>query len=211
VGRSVGRGVLQSYANAFGFNKPFYFDLPVTTSVAHLPETPVKLGEAAAGLNKQFLVSPLHVASIVSTVLNRGRMMKPYLVDYVLHRNKVVYRRKPFPLSQPISSGVALQIYEMMRTTTTHGTAKNGFAGHTECPNLADLCGGKTGTLTGVEPHLLFTWFGGFTRAAGRDLSITFLCGQQGRSRVKATTLAAKASLELLNRIPAAPAKVASR
>ncbi|OQA09187.1 MAG: Stage V sporulation protein D [bacterium ADurb.Bin374] len=197
VGRAVGKSVLLAYANAFGFNRPFYFDLPVTKSVADIPDSGVKLGEAAAGLNREFEVSPMHVSSIVSTVLNRGRMMKPYLVDYIVHKGQVVFRRQPFPLAQPIPTGVATQIYEMMRTTTTHGTGKRGFACYKSCPSLANMSGGKTGTLTGTDPHYLFTWFGGFTRTGGRDLALTVLVGQPGFSSVRAASLAGRIAYEL--------------
>lgn len=197
VGRAVGKSVLLAYANAFGFNRPFYFDLPVTKSVADIPESGVKLGEAAAGLNREFEVSPMHVSSIISTVLNRGRMMKPYLVDYIVHKGQVVFRRQPFPLAQPVPAGVATQIYEMMRTTTIHGTGKRGFACYKNCPELANMSGGKTGTLTGTDPHYLFTWFGGFTRTGGRDLAMTVLVGQPGFSRVRAASLAGRIAYEL--------------
>lgn len=214
VGRAVGKSVLLAYANAFGFNRPFYFDLPVTKSVAEIPESGVKLGEAAAGLNREFEVSPMHVSSIVSTVLNRGRMMKPYLVDYVVHKGQVVFRRRPFPLAQPVSSDVAKQIYEMMRTTTIHGTGKRGFGCYKSCPELANLSGGKTGTLTGSDPHYLFTWFGGFTRAGGRDLALTVLVGQPGFSRVRAVSLAGRMAYELYTgKAPgnSAPSRIARR
>ncbi|HOY68369.1 MAG TPA: penicillin-binding transpeptidase domain-containing protein [Candidatus Ozemobacteraceae bacterium] len=197
VGRAVGHSVLLAYANAFGFNRPFYFDLPVTKSVADIPEGGVKLGESAAGLNRTFEVSPMHVSSIVSTVLNRGRTMKPYLVDYVLHKGQVVFRRQPFPLAQPVPAEVATQIYEMMRTTTIHGTGKRGFGCYKSCPELANLSGGKTGTLTGTDPHYLFTWFGGFTRTGGRDLAMTVLVGQPGFARVRAANLAGRIAYEL--------------
>jgi len=197
VGRAVGKSVLLAYANAFGFNRPFYFDLPVTKSVADIPDSGVKLGESAAGLNREFEVSPMHVSSIISTVLNRGRMMKPYLVDSIIHKGQVVFRRQPFPLAQPIPSGVATQIYEMMRTTTTHGTGKRGFACYKSCPGLANMSGGKTGTLTGSDPHYLFTWFGGFTRTGGRDLALTVLVGQPGFSSVRAASLAGRIAYEL--------------
>lgn len=208
VGRAVGRQVLQAYTDAFGFNRPFYFDLPVENSVAQLPTQAGPLGQAAAGLNKGFEISPVHVASIISAVLNRGKLMKPYLVESVIHRGQTVFRRKAFQLSQPITADTAAKIYEMMRYTTTQGTGKKGFHGYDDCPELADLCGGKTGTLTGVSPKLLFTWFGGFTRAGGRDLSLVVLCGQQGASRIKATTMAGRISYHLLNgrTKPASPA-----
>jgi hypothetical protein len=201
VGRAVGQGNLQRFADAFGFNKPFFFDLPVTPSAARLPANSLKMGQAAAGLNKYFETSPIHVSSIISTVLNRGRLMKPYLVDYVMRQGKVIFRRQPFQLGQPISTGVSQQIYEMMKTTTTHGTGKRGFGGFSDCPELATLCGGKTGTLTGADPKYLFTWFGGFMRTTGRDLGLTILVGKG--SGAKAATIAGKVAHKLLNKQPA--------
>ncbi|MFZ2960814.1 MAG: penicillin-binding transpeptidase domain-containing protein [Candidatus Ozemobacteraceae bacterium] len=198
VGRAVGRPLMQLYADAFGFNRPFYFDLPVSASVAQLPAEGGLLGQASAGLNKHFEISPIHVSSIISTILNRGRLMKPYLIDSVVYKGQVVFRRKAFQLSQPISQETAGRIYEMMRNTTTQGTGKRGFHGYGDCPDLAELCGGKTGTLTGISPNYLFTWFGGFTRTAGRDLGLTVLVGQAGTHNIKATTLAGRISYELL-------------
>lgn len=197
MARKTGRSVLNKYAEAFGFNKPFFFDLPVGKSIAELPTNAVKMGQAAAGLNRDFLVSPIHVASIISTVLNRGRTMKPYLVDYVVRKNKVVFRRKPFQVAQPIKSSTARDLYKMMYATTAVGTGKKGFGGFRNCPDLAKICGGKTGTLTGASPHYLYTWFGGFTKATGRDLCIVTLSGQQNHSGIKAASIAGKISHDL--------------
>ena len=197
IARKVGRSKVQAFANAFGFNKPFYFDLDVEKSVAKLPTDATRMGQAAAGLNKNFQVSPLHVASIVSTVLNNGRHMKPYLVDYVLQKNRVVFRRKPFPLAQPIKKTTARQLHRLMHTTTTKGTGRRGFNGYSATPNLASICGGKTGTLTGKSPRYLFTWFGGFTKAAGRELTIVTLIGQKKRSGTKAVTVAGRLAYQM--------------
>jgi len=197
IARKVGRSLLVKYIEAYGFNKPFFFDLPVEKSLATLPTDSIKFGQAAAGLNRDFLVSPIHVAQIISTVLNRGRTMKPYLVDYVVRKNKVVFRRKPFQLAQPIKTDTAKDLYKMMYATTSVGTGKRGFGGYRKCPSLAKLCGGKTGTLTGASPNYLFTWFGGFTKAIGRDLCIVTLVGQKGHSGTKASSVAGQISYEM--------------
>ena len=215
IARKIGRDVLEQYTSAFGFNKTFFFDLPVGKSLAALPNDQVKLGQAAAGLNRDFLVSPLHVASIVSTVLNRGKTMKPYLVDYVVRKNKVIFRRKPFQLAQPIKPGTARDLYRMMYGTTAIGTGKKGFGGYRSCPDLAKICGGKTGTLTGASPNYLFTWFGGFTKATGRDLCIVTLSGQPNHSGTKASAIAGQISYELYmkrqGKDPTAVARKSSR
>ncbi len=212
IAKKIGRDVLEKYTAAFGFNKPFFFDLPVGKSLADLPNDQIKLGQAAAGLNRDFLVSPMHVASIISTVLNRGKTMKPYLVDYVVRKNKVIFRRKPFQLAQPIKSSTAREIYKMMYGTTSVGTGKKGFGGYSSCPDLATICGGKTGTLTGASPNYLFTWFGGFTKATGRDLCIVTLSGQPNHSGTKASSIAGQIAYELyMKRQGKDPAAVAKK
>ena len=197
VARKAGRGTVKKYAENFGFNKNFFFDLPVGKSICELPVQSDKMGQAAAGLNRDFLVSPMHVASIVSTVLNRGKTLKPYLVDYVVRKGKVVFKRKPFQLAQPIKETTAREIYKMMFATTAVGTGKKGFGGYKKCPDLAKICGGKTGTLTGASPNYLFTWFGGFTKAMGRDLCIVTLSGQKDHSGTKAASIAGQVAYEL--------------
>lgn len=197
VAKKAGRETVKKYAEAYGFNKNFFFDLPVGKSVMELSTNKVKMGQDAAGLNRDFLVSPMHVASIVSTVLNRGKTLKPFLVDYVVRKGKVVFKRRPFQLAQPIKETTAREIYKMMYATTAVGTGKKGFGGYKKCPDLAKICGGKTGTLTGASPNYLFTWFGGFTKAMGRDVCIVTLSGQKDHSGTKAASIAGQVAYEL--------------
>ncbi|MEW6708534.1 MAG: penicillin-binding transpeptidase domain-containing protein [Candidatus Riflebacteria bacterium] len=212
IALKTGRAALEKYMDAFGFNKTLFFDLPVGKSIADLPTKNLALGQAAAGLNRDFVVSPMHVATIVSTVLNRGKTMKPYLVDYVVRKNQVIFRRKPFQIAQPIKDSTARDIYKMMYTTTSVGTGKKGFGGYKKCPDLARICGGKTGTLTGASPHYLYTWFGGFTKATGRDLCIVTLVGQQNHGGTKASSIAGQIAYELyLSRQKTGKHRLASR
>ena len=197
VAQKTGYETIKKYASAFGFNKNFFFDLPVDKSICDISSSTTMIRQDAAGLNKDFLVSPMHVASIVSTVLNRGKTLKPYLVDYVVRKGKIVFKRRPFQLAQPIKETTAREIYKMMYATTAVGTGKKGFGGYKKCPTLAKICGGKTGTLTGDSPNYLYTWFGGFTKATGRDLCIVTLSGQKDHSGTKAASIAGQIAYEL--------------
>ena len=211
VAKKTGREIVNKYATAFGFNKSFFFDLPVGKSICSLSTNKVKMGQDAAGLNKDFLVSPMHVASIVSTVLNRGKTLKPYLVDYVVRKGKIVFKRRPFQLAQPIKESTAREIYKMMYATTAVGTGKKGFGGYKKCPTLSKMCGGKTGTLTGSSPNYLFTWFGGFTKVTGRDLCIVTLSGQKNHSGTKAASIAGQIAYELYMKRQGDETEVASK
>ena len=211
VAKKAGRETVNKYATAFGFNKNFFFDLPVGKSVCKLSTNKTQMGQDAAGLNKDFLVSPMHVASIVSTVLNRGKTLKPYLVDYVVRKGKIVFKRRPFQLAQPIKESTAREIYKMMYATTAVGTGKKGFGGYKKCPTLSKICGGKTGTLTGASPNYLYTWFGGFTKATGRDLCIVTLSGQKNHSGTKAASIAGQIAYELYMKRHESNTEVASK
>lgn len=197
IAKSVGIDVVMKYARDFGFNKSFFFDLPVSNSIAKMPEEEAKQMQACAGLNKNFLLSPIHAVSLTSTVINLGKTMKPYLLDSVISSGKTVYRRQPFQLAQPIKAKTAKELYKMMYSTTAIGTGKKGFSGYRKTPELAKISGGKTGTLTGESPHYLFTWFAGFTKATGRDLTILTLSGQQDHSGTKAASIAGQVAYEL--------------
>lgn len=197
MARQIGKDSIEEYAAAYGFNKQFYFDLPVAKSVMEFPVTQKGFEEAAAGLNKDFLISPIHVSQIVSTVVNKGTTMKPYLVDYVIRKSKMVFKRKPFALVSPIKPETAKYIRKMMHATTAVGTGKKGFSGYKTCPNLAKYCAGKTGTLTGSYPNYLFTWFGGYTTISGETLAITTLVGQSNHNSTKAPSVAGQLAYEL--------------
>jgi membrane peptidoglycan carboxypeptidase len=197
MARQITKEPLERYALLFGFNRPFFFDLPVSKSVAEFPQGQKQIEEAAAGLNKNFLISPIHVSSMVSTIINEGVNHKPVLVDYVVRGDKAIFKRKPFVLTKPIKPETAKVLTQMMYGTTAVGTGKKGFGGYKTCPNLAKYSGGKTGTLTGSYPNYLYTWFGGFTKISGETLAITTLVGQNNHSATKAASVAGQIAFEL--------------
>lgn len=81
--------VAEKYTAALASTNHFSSDLPVGKSLADLPNDRIKLERAAAGLNRDFLINGHDAfASIVSTVLNRGKTMKTYLVDYVVQQKQ---------------------------------------------------------------------------------------------------------------------------
>jgi hypothetical protein len=98
----------------------------------------------------------------------------------------------------------------MMNSTTTQGTGKRGFMKYPDCPEMSMHCGGKTGTLTGLEPKYLFTWFGGYTRPVNRDITIVTLVGQSGGHYVKASNIAGAISYELIQAYNGRPVHINS-
>lgn len=89
--------------------------------------------------------TPLHILTFYNAIANKGRMMKPYLVESIEKNGVVVKKRGPSVLSSSICShAVADTITRALKAVTEEGTAKR----------LKDAkcdVAGKTGTSFGVQ------------------------------------------------------------
>lgn len=97
------------------------------------------LGQVAIGYSVS--VTPLHVLTFYNAIANRGRMMKPYLVESIEKNGSVEERRGPSVLSASIcSKSTADTLASALRTVVSEGTGKTRL-GKAKCP-----VAGKTGT-----------------------------------------------------------------
>jgi peptidoglycan glycosyltransferase len=76
------------------------------------------------------------MAMVAAAVANRGKIMKPYLVDKVRADDQSeLYSASPEQFAQAMNSGIADQLKQMMAAVVTNGTATNlqgrGIAGKT--------------------------------------------------------------------------------
>ena len=107
------------------------------------PESPswsgTDLGSVAIGYAVQ--VTPLHLVTFYNAIANKGRMMKPYLVETVEKDGKVVSKKGPSVLNGQICSrATADTLTKAMMRVTEEGTGKRMLG--------SSLCtvAGKTGT-----------------------------------------------------------------
>jgi len=71
------------------------------------------------------LMVPLHMCMVASTVANRGRMMKPYVVDATLdHDGRVLNRTDPEVWKTPINLQTAATLNTLMVGVVNRGTGK---------------------------------------------------------------------------------------
>ncbi|MBO6095882.1 MAG: hypothetical protein J6P56_01030, partial [Bacteroidales bacterium] len=69
-------------------------------------------------------VTPLHVATFYNGIANKGRMMKPYLVESVEKDGKVIKRFPPSALNESIcSKATADTVTRALRAVVNSGTA----------------------------------------------------------------------------------------
>ena len=138
---------------AYRLGEKFDFDLDgLGTPVVNRPGTPgwsrTTLGTTAYGYGMS--VTPLHVVTFYNAIANKGRMMKPYLVESIEKDGKVIKRYGPSVLNNICTRATADTVTRALTAVVNDGTAKR----------LKDAklsVAGKTGTaqvvLTPKERH----------------------------------------------------------
>lgn len=110
------------------------------------------------------LVSPLHMALIVSAIENDGTLMNPYVADRVENSDgKVIEQYDPSAYGQLMKQKEAKILRGMMRAVVTDGTAS---ALQSDAYNAAGKTGSAEYGTTKGESH---AWFAGYARAKGRQ------------------------------------------
>ncbi len=172
--RFVGTDTLQTYADAFAFNYPFQFDLPVEMSTASIPRDRYELARTGAGFGDVYF-SPLHAALVAATVANNGRMMEPSIVEKIEDsEGRVLYMPDRRVIARPLRPDVAQEINRMMIKTVLEGTSRRAFSTfNASHPDLE--VAGKTGSLTGKNPPGHNYWFIGSAPADNPTVAVSAL------------------------------------
>ncbi len=162
--RSLGKNALQQYAEAFGFNRAIHFEIPLAPSTVSISDEPYQLAEIASGFNRQTVISPLHGAMLVATILNGGEMVAPTIVDQITDAHgRPLYRQHRQALNQAISPTASKIVNTLMAATVHDGTSRKAFKGYGRDRVLSRLnIGGKTGSISNKTNELRYDWFVGF-------------------------------------------------
>jgi peptidoglycan glycosyltransferase len=162
----LGKPLLVRSAEAFGFNEPLDFELPLDPSHFYIDDQPYNWAEVACGFNRKTTISPLHGAMMATAVLNKGFMVAPSLVDQIVDpEGKILYTWQP-PSKQPAMSPRASTVLsQLMETTIRSGTGRKAFRGYLRDKILSRLeIGGKTGSIDNPTHDVRYDWFVGFAR-----------------------------------------------
>ncbi len=156
----LNRDILFKYARAFGFNQDLGFDVPTPESSASIPGDGFGLSRTAAGFGNVFM-SPIHAAAFASVPANKGKLIRPHLVDRILDKNgNLMYQARPQVLRTGIQADTAASLLQMMHYSTTQGTSKYAFYSRGKSLMTKNVpVAGKTGTLSGTNPRGLNRWF----------------------------------------------------
>lgn len=185
---------LKEYAHRFGFNQEIQADFPVEQGKAPISDDPWERAESASGYTRDNTMSPLQGAMIAAAIANDGVMMEPYIVRSVYTVDgKEVYSAKPRMAAQSVDRRTAMEMKDLMKETVTHGTSQKSFRGFFRREYSQLTVGGKTGSLTGLEPRGKYDWFVGYADAGNRRIAVAALTIHEKLWRVKSSYVARKA------------------
>lgn len=129
------------YLHAFGLGSKTNIDLQGEESGILIPVNSVKnVDLARIGFGQSVAVTPIQLLTAACSVLNGGRLMRPYLLkEAVSPDGAVLYRTSPKVVSTPISEETSLIMRKLLEDVVAVGGAKNA-----RIPGYR--IGGKTGT-----------------------------------------------------------------
>lgn len=129
------------YLHAFGLGSKTCIDLQGEESGILIPVNSVKnVDLARIGFGQSVAVTPVQLLTAACSVINGGRLMRPYLLkEAVSPDGTVLYRTSPKVVSTPISEETSLTMRKLLEDVVAIGGAKNA-----RIPGYR--IGGKTGT-----------------------------------------------------------------
>ena len=141
LGQKMGVETYYKYLEKFGFLRKTGIDLPGEASsifLKHDKVGPVELATISFG--QRFEVTPIQMITMVSTIGNKGRYVKPRIVKGTIdEKNGDINEFEPQYGDQVISEQTSKNMLSMMESVVSEGTGKNAKV-------LGYKIGGKTGT-----------------------------------------------------------------
>lgn len=193
---------LLRYAERFAFGRAVPFDLPLDVSPLEIPQDKLEFARTAAGFWHVGL-SPTHGAVLAQVIANRGRMLRPTMIDAVVTSDgREVWRAKPQELRRVLDEATAAALGTMMVRTVDAGTARRDFTDPQGQTFLSYPVAGKTGSLANPNPFMAYSWFVGYAPAGNPPpdtpvYAVAALVVNEERWRIKAP-LVARETLRLL-------------
>lgn len=153
---NLGVAALKEAAETLGFNKELNSTIGHSMSQFNLQRKDSDFEKAATAIGQgRTLITPLHMAMIASSIINDGKCMKPYLIEYAMKQNRQVKdEQRPQVAGTFMTKEQAKQLQVLMEGVLDYGTAIS-------LPEKGLVVGGKTGTAQN-ETRNDHSWFMGY-------------------------------------------------
>lgn len=141
VEKLLGNKNFADYVRRFGFGEKTDIDLPGESAgnLNNLNNPRINIQFYTSSFGQGITVTPIQLISAYSSIANGGVLMKPQIVEKVIHADGSEENTQPQEVRRVISEKAALQITQMLRSVVTNGHGKRA-----DVPGY--LVGGKTGT-----------------------------------------------------------------
>lgn len=141
MGERIGGANFIKYFKAFGLTEKTGIDLPGETgSIFHKSEDFKPVDLAVSSFGQSFQVTPIQMLTMVSAIVNDGKLMWPHIVREIVDENGVVKEViSPEMKRQVISEKTSEVIRETMEEVVSIGTGKKAYV-------AGFRVGGKTAT-----------------------------------------------------------------
>lgn len=133
------------------------------------------------------LVTPLHMAMIVSAVANGGRAMEPYFIDHTEnYQGNVIKKYLPKSFRQLMTTEEAQLLSEYMENVVLNGTAS-------KIKGQSYTVAGKTGSAEfDSSKESSHSWFVGFSNVEDPDIVVSVIAEAGGAGSETAVPIAKK-------------------
>lgn len=141
VEKLVGNKKFAEYVKRFGFGEKSGIELPSesTGNIKNLEALKRNIQFFTASFGQGITVTPLQLINAYSAIANKGMLMKPQIVEKIIHSDGRIEDVEPQEIRKVISDDSARKISEMLRSVVVNGHGKRA-----DVPGF--LVGGKTGT-----------------------------------------------------------------
>ena len=185
MGLALDRESFRETCEAAGFNQQIDFELPVSKSsfTLDLSDSVFQTAQTVFGQGET-LVTPLHMAMIVSAIANNGTMCTPYVLERLTDSNGNTIAEYSSPSSaQIMTEREAAIISGMMEGVVTNGTAGS-------VQSDAYQAAAKTGSAQTGGDNETNAWFVGFAPAENPAVAIAIVLEEGGSGGTNAGPIA---------------------
>lgn len=124
----IGKEKYYGYLNALKVSQKTGIDLPGEASGSiHAIQNVTGSTIATASFGQGFTLTQLNMINIISTIANKGTMMKPRLVKEIRNsKGETVQTIEPVSVKQVFSEETTSKVLDMMESVVSKGTGRNG-------------------------------------------------------------------------------------
>ncbi len=188
----LGGELLGDYASRFAFNSTPESDLEFELGTTAIEADEWSWAETASGYTLSNTLSPIHGAMLAAAAVNNGRMIEPRVISMITDDFGVPLFTSEPRYRKAVSEDAARDLRTLMRETVRSGSARSAFRKFFRGPMRELEVGGKTGSLTGLEPKGRNDWFVGYADRGDKAIAFASLTVNKERWTIKSAVVARK-------------------